>query len=331
MNFNEINLIEAEEIQPVKKFLKQYYDDDNTYTAHTSGSTGHPKEIRLPKAFMKASAKKTLSFLGIKPGDKTLLCISADHIGGIMMLVRWVHGDLDLYVQKPNSKPLETTKISIDFAAMVPMQLMNSIQDLSKVKKLIIGGGAINPTFEKNTNWETISTHVYHTYGMTETLSHIALRDVSKARDYFEALSNTRFSLDSRSCLVINSPDIGVFDLVTNDVVNLIDRNRFIWKGRFDNVVNSGGIKLFPEEIEKALSGLSIPYFLTGEPDLVLGSKLVLLVEGDEAQHGEEVRNAIKGLGKYQKPREILYLNQFQYTDTDKIKRNYTLKLYRNS
>ncbi len=314
----------------IGSFVKEYFSDSNSYDVYTSGSTGKPKKISIPKAYMKASAQKTLRALVINPGDSCLLCLPTDRIGGIMMLVRWLEGNLDLYVATPEATPLNNFSREFDFAAMVPYQVEHSIDKIEKVKKLIIGGAAISGDLEEKL--KTKSTLVYHTYGMTETISHVALRNLKGENpNVFEALPEVTFATDNRGCLIINAPDIGVQSLVTNDVVELQDSKSFIWKGRIDNVVNSGGVKLYPEDIEQKIGGIGFPFFLFAIPDQKLGEKLVMLVEARGILSIEQFKRSFESLSKYEKPKKVFTISKFIKTAGDKLDRKATVRAFRAS
>ncbi len=302
-------------------FLKDFLSENKTLEAKTSGSTGSPKTILLIKNAMRASAKNTLDFLNIKPNEKILLCLSAHHIAGKMMLVRWLVGGLDLYETETSATPLDEITGAFDFAAMVPYQAQQSLNQLHRIRKIILGGGGISLEFEKELL--EIPSEIFHTYGMTETLSHVAMRKIDgKSPQVFTALPNVEFSLDERNCLIINASHIGVKNLMTNDVVELMDAQHFIWKGRIDNVVNSAGVKLFPEEIEKKIGDIGRDYFLAGVPDEKLGEKLVMVVEGEFSEAVEKQVGTINFL-KYEKPKELLFVKYFKKTANGKIIRDF--------
>lgn len=310
-------------------FLEKWMDDNDTVPGQTSGSTGTPKSIALSKESMKASARLTNDYFGLKAGDAILMSLSANYIAGKMMVVRAWISDLHLIITEPASTP--EIPQSVKFGAMVPMQvekLMSSEsgqQALEQIKTLIIGGSAIPYALEQQL--KSITTACYCTYGMTETVSHIALRRINgtdASEEYF-ALGEVHFALDERGCLVIFAPHLQEEPFVTNDLAELSSPNRFRWLGRFDNVINSGGVKLFPETIEQKLSP-AIPqrFFLTALPDNVLGQKLVLVIEGEEYPEPEMLllQNFIASkLTKYEKPRQIIFKKRFNETSTGKIKR----------
>ncbi len=317
LNLKELNFKLKHDFSQVQVFLNNFLSENPFFETYTSGSTGSPKSIQLKKSDMIASAKMTMDYLKIPKKAKTLMCLPSDKIGGIMVLVRWLVGDLDLYISKPKSNPLKEWDIQFDFCSMVPFQVQKSIDDISKIKKLIIGGAAIEPELEMDL--AHVKIEAYHSYGMTETISHIALRRVGTFEP-FHALPNVSLEVDSNSCLIIEAPHLGVTKMKTNDIVELKELNQFIWKGRLDNVVNSGGIKFFPEEIEKKIGRLDSEFFIIGIPDSKFGEKLVLIKEGENREN-----LSIPMLSKFEKPKEIIHINEFQRTETGKIKRKETL------
>lgn len=310
-------------------FLEKWMDENDTVPGQTSGSTGTPKSIALSKQSMTASARLTNDYFKLREDDAILMSLSANYIAGKMMVVRAWISDLNLIVCEPASTP--EIPQPAKFGAMVPMQvekLMSSEtgqKALEQIETLIIGGSAVPYALEQRL--KAISTACYCTYGMTETVSHIALRRINgidASEEYF-ALGNVRFELDERGCLVIFAPHLQDAPFVTNDLAELHSPSRFRWLGRFDNVINSGGIKLFPETIEQKLSP-AIPqrFFLTASPDELLGQKLVLVIEGDEYTGSETLllQDFIsQNLTKYEKPRQIIFRKQFNETSTGKIKR----------
>lgn len=312
----------------LQPFLEQWTSESLFYTIRTSGSTGKPKIIQIKKEYMLASAKKTLKALNLRAGDRSLLCLPIHKVGGVMMIVRALLGELDLWITEPSAKPLQDVEGEFDFVAMVPYQVSQSQADLHRVKKLIIGGGPVNSELERKLRDH--QGEVYHTYGMTETISHIALRRINiNKREPFKALKNVEHSLDDRSCLVIDAPDIGVRKLVTNDIVDLHNSQSFTWKGRYDNVVNSGGLKLFPEEIEQRLGELGYNYFLFGEPDPKLGERLAMLVETSEKLSQDVFKDALEDLDRYERPKAIYTTKQFEYGEGGKVNRKASIGFLR--
>lgn len=329
-------------------FLLDWLDGTATLQVLTSGSTGKPKPVMLQKHHMVNSALATGEFFGLQPGDSALLCLPATYIAGKMMLVRAMVLGLKLDYVPPSSNPTSTTSKTYDFVAMVPLQVENSLDFLFRIKILIVGGAPISHNVQTQIhNLQTqaqprttshqhrttnFSTAVFESYGMTETITHIALKRIAQKglqNNSFKTLPNVTVSADKRGCLVIDAPTISDVPVVTNDVVELISETEFEWVGRYDNVINSGGVKLFPEQIEAKLATLiSSRFFVVGLPDKKLGQKLVLVVEGEiEEQKLLREIKALTTLGKFEIPKKIYTAAEFQETDTGKIQRNATLAL----
>jgi O-succinylbenzoic acid--CoA ligase len=289
----------------------------------TSGSTGKPKFISVKKKWMKNSAQLTGKTFGLKEGDSVLLCIPMKYVAGKMMVVRALELGLDLKVVEPSSSPLKNINDSIDFAAMVPLQLENSLNELDKVKILIVGGGQVSPQLVEKL--QNISTQIYETYGMTETLTHVAIKPLNGPgkSELFQALDGVHFEIDDKGCLVIHAPMLNPESIVTNDIVELVDKSSFRWLGRFDNVINSGGIKIIPEVVEAKLATviLNRRFFIAGVADESLGEKVILVVEG------ESVNITLESLEKYEKPKDIYFIPKFVETKSGKIHRQTTLSL----
>ena len=304
----------------LEEFLKEWCNDSPTVLVHTSGSTGKPKPMYVEKRRMEASARITCEFLGLKPGDTALLCMSLDYIAGKMMVVRALTCGLRLITVEPCGCP--SWDEDIDFAAMVPMQVYNLLQTdegrerLMRIRHLIIGGGAIDDALARVLIG--FPNQVWSTYGMTETLSHIALRRLSgpEASEWYTPFEGVSLSQTEEGCLVIDAPAVHDGPLVTNDMAELSE-GRFRIIGRKDNVICSGGIKIQIEEVERLLKPhLQAPFMITKRPDTKFGEQVVLLTESQEM-------NIIKGvcqknLPKYWQPRIYLYVNQLPMTETGK-------------
>ena len=312
----------------VEDFLEEWNNASETMLVHTSGSTGEPKPMLVEKRRMLASARRTNDFLGLKEGDTALLCMSLDYIAGKMMVVRALERGLRLISVEPSGHPLATNyQLSIinsqlDFAAMVPMQVYNSLQveeerqRLMQIRHLIIGGGAIDEGLADALR--DFPNAVWSTYGMTETLSHIALRRLNgpDASEWYTPFDSVRLSLSDEGCLVIDAPEVCAEKLVTNDIAELNVDGTFRILGRKDNVICSGGIKIQAEEVERQLRPyLCESYLITKRPDEKFGEVVVLLTEGtvDEAR---EVCERI--LPKYHQPRVYLHVDHIPLTETGK-------------
>jgi len=315
----------------IKTFDKEIYsfinDWFNTYdyiVVKTSGSTGTPKRIKIKKIFMKNSALATGTFFNLNEKTTALLCLSPNYIAGKMMLVRAITLGWHLDIVNPSVHPLDGNKKYYDFCAMVPMQAENSLAKLCRIKNLIIGGAPVN--YELYKKLKNTKTNVYETYGMTETVSHIAIKPLSNSdfQTYFKILPDVYISQDNRGCLVIEAPKILDNKIITNDLVKIIDEKHFKWLGRVDNIINSGGIKIIPEEIEqKLVSFLDFRFFVAGLPDKLLGKKVVLICESKP----KKIENIVDDkLTKFEKPKEIFFIKKFIETATHKINRKETLK-----
>ncbi len=298
-------------------FLLDWFDEKSYIELNTSGTTGDPKVIRIEKQAMLDSALATGDFLGLEPGNTMLHCLPTNFVAGKMMWVRSFILGLEMKFVEPNSNPLDKIDESFDFCAMVPLQAKNSLKKLKqkKIKKLIIGGVRIHKALEKEL--VKLPMEIYETYGMTETITHIAAKRIGE--EAFTTLPNVTVSSDERYCLVVNAKHINNEPIITNDIVKLISDKQFIWEGRIDNVINSGGVKLMPEKIEYKLSTL-IPrrYFIFGQPDEDFGEKVVLYVEGEPMVIEESVFDV---LNTFEIPKEIIFIPKFKETATGKIMR----------
>lgn len=309
----------AEFEKPIGEFLLDWFDDRTYIDLQTSGTTGGPKTIRTSKQAIVESAIATGDFFDLRPGNRALQCLPVKYIAGKLMFVRAFIIGLDMDFVAPSANPMENKDdVKYDFVAMVPLQAKNSLKQLHNVKKLIIGGSMISKALEKQL--VKLPTKVYETYGMTETITHIAAKQIGEKA--FTVLPDITISLDYRNCLVIHAPRISDDLIVTNDIVELVGKNQFVFVGRFDNIVNSGGIKLLPEQIEEKLSGkIAARFFVTGKSDEELGEKLILVVEGEKQPIDESV---FQVLDKYEKPKEIIFVPKFKQTENGKILRKET-------
>lgn len=316
-----------------EQFINDWQSPSPTILVHTSGSTGKPKPMLVEKRRMEASARITCSFLGLKPGDSALLCMPLDYIAGKMMCVRSIVGGLRLIRIEPCGHPLQHLDEVPTFAAMVPMQVYNSLQDdrelniLKQIKHLIIGGGAISSNLA--TALRSFPNAVWSTYGMTETLSHIALRRLSgeDASEWYTPFDGVEVSLNHEGCLVINAPEVCAEPLTTNDIAEIDgDGRRFRIRGRRDNVVCSGGIKMQIEEIEAKLQAhTDIPLMITKRADEKFGETVVLLAECNDMEPLKALCR--EWLSKYELPHDYIYVERLPLTETGKPARAEALRI----
>jgi len=328
-----MNKISSEKIEGWEKevfsFMLDWLSPSPTIKVHTSGSTGNPKEIFLEKRYMEASAQATIDFFELKPGDSALLGLPVKYIAGKMMIVRALVGGLNLFFTKPTSIPEIKNFNKIEFCAMVPSQVAgvlemeNGSELLERIQNLIIGGSFIPESLESKIR--NLKTNIWQTYGMTETITHIALRKINgkEADDWYTPLRGVETQVDMRGCLVINAANIGVNQLETNDLAVVTENGKFKILGRIDNAIMSGGIKLFPEEIEKKLSGwIENDFYLSNLPDERLGQKLVLYIEDSGALKNqifhlwEKIEARLSG---FEIPKEIIFSQHFKRTESGKI------------
>ncbi|WP_185140284.1 AMP-binding protein [Proteiniphilum sp. X52] len=308
-------------------FLREWFSDCPTLRLHTSGSTGIPKEIIVRKAQMLQSAKNTCDFFTLKQQDKTLLCLPLDYIAGKMMVVRALYAGLDIYPVEPGGHPLARTDIPFDFAAMVPLQVFNSLQTeeekrrLSRIKRLIIGGGAIDRILEREL--KMFPNAIYSTYGMTETLSHIALRRISgaQATSYYTPLPTVGLALSEDNRLVVDAPWVTNEPFITNDIAELRPDSSFRIVGRIDNVINSGGIKIQIEAVEQVLQPHITGNFAIGSiPHPKLGEAIILVMEqSDDPVYVEKTIRRL--LPRHQQPILIHITEVIPQTGNGKIDR----------
>lgn len=318
----------------IGNFLMDWLDQHDYVEVTTSGSTARPKRVKVNKQYMVNSALASGDFFGIEPGDTALHALPAEFIAGKMMLVRAMILGLELDLVEPGARPLQKTDNNYDFTALTPMQLCNSLEDLDRIKKLIVGGAPVNRELIESIQGK--KTVVFETYGMTETVTHIAARQLNNFRNakeversYFKVLPNISIKTDERECLVIEAPHITDKPVVTNDLVSIVDEKQFEWLGRYDNMVNSGGVKLIPELIEeKFAQALDNRFFVCGMADKELGEKLVMVIEDDQDREASywETLKAVKGLGKYEMPKSLFFVNKFEETENGKVIRHATLE-----
>lgn len=315
-------------------FLAEWHNESPTVLVHTSGSTGEPKPMWVEKRRMEASARMTCDFLGLHEGDTALLCMSLDYIAGKMMVVRSLVRGLRLITVEPSGRPLAGVAGRLDFAAMVPMQVWNSLQvaeereRLMTIGNLIIGGGAIDDRLAHEL--AGFPNRVWSTYGMTETLSHIALRRLSgpRATEWYTPLPGVGLSLTADSCLVIDAPAVHDGRLVTNDIAEMAPDGRFKILGRKDNVICSGGLKIQAEEVERLLRAhLREPFIITKRRDEKFGEVVVLLTESD-VDAARDVCQRV--LPKYWQPRAYVHTDRIPLTETGKPARKQAEAMVQN-
>lgn len=315
-------------------FLEQWFNADNSLCVKTSGSTGTPKKIRILKEQMRQSARITCNFLGLKKGDSALLCLPVDYIAGKMMVVRSLYAGLNLHCVEPSGHPLasdlfDNQEFQCDFAAMIPMQVLNSLkaekerERFFRIKNLIIGGAAIDPDLAARLI--PLPGNIYSTYGMTETVSHIAMRRLNgpEASDWYTPFESVRVSLSGEGTLQIDAPLVCSQRLVTNDIAEIRPDSTFRILGRRDNVINSGGIKIQVEPLESSLIPLvGRPFVITSVPHPFLGEAVVMLVLRTDDSEIDRLKKKLQSfLPPYHRPKFILSVPNIPQTPNGKIDR----------
>ncbi|MEM7028173.1 MAG: AMP-binding protein [Chloroflexota bacterium] len=330
--------------QQILQFCEDWLSGQQVFTVHTSGSTGKPKPITLTRTQMIMSARATGKALNLNPGDRAFVCLFTEYIAGMMMLVRGLELGLHLTIVDPSSRPLADfpSEANFDFVAMVPLQLQATLNGtaseqsiLNRMKAILIGGAPVSVALQEQL--QAVSAPIYHTYGMTETVTHIALKRLNglDQRDVFVPFADVVLGVDDRGCLNICAPVTQNRMVQTNDLVTLLSDGSFVWHGRADNIINSGGVKVQLEKVETALekaflafqSGVHAQrrFFVGAMDDDRLGQKVVLVIEGDPFLDGAEDRLKLtlaKYLKKHEIPRQIYFVPHLLETPTGKIDRS---------
>lgn len=306
-------------------FLYRCLDAGRTIRCHTSGSTGVPKTMEIEKSRMVASARMTCRRFDLGEDTRALLCLPIAYIAGRMMLVRALTAGWDLRAVVPSSRPLEQVEGRFDFAALVPLQLYESVEALSRIRKVLVGGGAVSEAFlSRLAECRLPETAIYQSYAMTETVTHVAVRELYPSGEKaYTALDGVCFSLSEEGCLVIDAPAVAGERVMTRDRAVLLDQRHFLWQGRADTVINSGGIKIFPEDTEEVLAGM-LPagrFLVGGVSDERLGERQVLFVEGCAADFPDLEVRMREAFDPYHRPRQVVFVPLFPRTSTGKVDR----------
>ena len=302
------------------------------------------KKIAATREQLKASARITAAYLKLEPEQTALVCLDVSFVAGLMMLVRAIEMGMNIIITHPEANPLQSLDpaINVDFAAFVPYQIEAILKSpqrgkLNAITNVIIGGAPLSE--QTKVDLQSFTNNVYATYGMTETLTHIALQKINGVTDKtFQVLPGFDIGTDARGCLTVKANHLGNEVIITNDLVELISKNQFRWLGRIDGVINSGGVKIIPEKVEAVVATifnkLNLPnrFFIAGLPNAQLGEAVTLVVEGmltkDET---ESLTHALsQTLSRYENPKAIYCLEKFIYTNSGKINRPETILLVGN-
>lgn len=304
-----------------QSFIEEWRSPLPYIEARTSGSTGEPKLIRLAKSDMVISARATIDFFNLTPSSLLYLPLSPDYIAGKMQIVRALEAGCSLICEPPSNNPniAADSGITISLLPLVPSQVRSLIDRPlhPHIDNIIIGGAPIDPALEKDILLGGLSA--YATYGMTETCSHVALRRIGC--EFYSALPGFSFSTDKRGCLVIHSSRMSFSSLVTNDIVTLHDSHSFSWIGRYDNIINSGGVKISPEEIEKLIAPCfptDINFYATSRQSEKWGEELVIVISSNQV--APDLISTLRSLlGPLKAPKEIIFDSDMQFTPSRKI------------
>lgn len=333
----------------VLSFCRSWLHGQQEFTIHTSGSTGVPKAIKITRSQIEASARMTVRALGLTASDTALVCLNTAYIAGKMMLVRGLEAGMDMVIIHPYGRPFAQVpeNISIDFTAMVPLQVQNTLNAgsreermrIDRLKALLVGGAPVSYDLHQAIR-EHINAPVYSTYGMTETVSHIALKRLNgQGQDEaYKVLDDIDIDTDQRGCLTIRGAVTGFQKLTTNDIVQIKDERHFEWLGRADYVINSGGVKILPEKVEAVVEKWMSEkkkqerFFVGALPDQRLGERAVLIMECSALppELEQDLLNFLRlQLSSYEVPKEVYYIQDFMMTETGKVQRRQTLKFIR--
>lgn len=325
--------------QRAAELIVAWQKGDKYFPMQTSGSTGEPKTFLLERDKIEHSAEMTARLFGLNEGDNLLLCLGTHYVAGFMMIMRALVNSCNLVVTEVASDPFQILpeNVRIDFASFIPMQMEMLLQKekyigiLNGMKAILVGGAPVNDSLAEKI--QRLKVPVVQTYSMTETYTHLAIRYLNgeKRSEYYYPLPGVTLSSDERGCLVIRAYLTNQQPLITNDLVEFQPDGSFKWIGRWDNVINSGGVKIQLEEIENALhdvlqaNGIKRNLFATGIPDDRLGQKLVAVIEGQELP--VEVLNAVReklknSLSTYELPKEFYFINEIPLTRTGKVNRS---------
>ena len=322
---------DKEYIASAISFLSEWDNNTAYFKVMSSGTTGKPKEMLFSRSSLERSARITLDTFSLTKGSLLLHALPLSFIAGKMMVVRALSLGLDLWVSPPSNHPLDFFKTTFDFVAMVPSQLEASIPLLNCCRKVLIGGAPLIGSLKRKAVLavQTEPTELFLSYGMTETLSHIAIAKLTlEDQVIFSLLPHIHIKENDRGCLSVIAPYISSDTIHTTDIVRILDASHFEWLGRLDFVINSGGVKIHPESLEKAHEKyFSFPFFYSGIPHDLLGEQLVIVVAQEYLKESQEILAKIQFGTKFYKPKGILTVAEFLYTHTFKLRRKDTLGL----
>ena len=306
----------------VEQFVAEWLNEMPFVEAHTSGSTGKPKRITLLKSDMIASAKATCEYFNITDNSLLVCPLSPSYIAGKMMIVRSIVSGAELLMPTPSNRPEISTDSRISLLAVVPSQIDGIMAYCDRVDNLLIGGASVSEIMENRLR--TLDCESYVSYGMTETCSHVALRRIKDNDRLYRAMPGVTFDIDDRECLVINAPHLSIGMVVTNDIVKLHNSTSFEWLGRIDNVINTGGMKVLAEDVERRLSTLlDMPFYIAGEEDPKWGTRVTLHIEKERTEADAQKIDDLcrETLRPHERPKKIYFHAALNRTSSGKLKR----------
>lgn len=309
-------------LQQLEALYDWFCSDQESLEVFTSGTTGAPQAIRLSREAIYASADLSIQFFGLKASDRILLSLALDKVGGMMLAFRAFRCGAEICPVDPQTNPLQDlpSDWTFQFVSLVPKQFMAMQKEWPRFEQILLGGGPLSSELINTLKSQQADFKVFHSYASTETLSHVALRELYPSLEpAYSALAGISFAVNAEDCLRITAPALGITDLQTKDLVHLHSTTQFTWRGRIDHVVLSGGLKLYPEEIEADLNWPA-PFFLSALPDADLGEKLVLVMQASDFNE-ELILHLRKQLQGPKRPKAIVLLKELQFTSTQKIKR----------
>ena len=308
----------------VLSFLELWDTDSGMFTIMSSGTTGEVREMSFTKQALIASANITLTTFDLKAGDLVLQALPMSFVAGKMMLVRAIIGKLKIVIIKPSSKPLKELKGEFKFAAFTPHQVQNILSEspekLNLFSIIIIGGSKVDRDLEDRL--ASYDTRCYETFGMSETLTHVAIRQVNgeKRSQNFRVLRDFKWEITTKGCLQLSADHLNDSPIVTKDLIERIDEDHFLWLGREDNVINTGGIKVYPETIERKLSGsIKQPFIVSKMKDDKLGEKVIIYFEERYKEYFESNPPEYLELSVFERPKEIKFIDRFPRNKNGKI------------
>jgi O-succinylbenzoic acid--CoA ligase len=308
------------------------WENNGSFVFKTSGTTGAPKEFSFSRQQVETAIQSTVAYLELMPRQEhILLCLDPNFIAGAMMLLRAKYLDCAITVCKASNNLWQSIAINhpYTFASFVPPQLVDASfddQKFARIHQVLIGGMSLDERLRSKVVGK--GNQVFLSYGMTETLSHIALKNLNKPQHY-QLIGGNKIAVTPQNTLVITTPFLS-HSVITNDVAEVFNDGSFNVLGRSDFVINSGAYKVNPESIEATIKEHAGDFIeaagntiIIGVPDKVLGEKVWLLSERKITNESFDQLLEIlsKYLHKYQLPKGFDFYGPFEQTVNGKVSR----------